>query len=238
MKKPSSACSKNPSKFYSFNQTTSIPPLLNFCWLNCRQIWYTQCLFFIWDDVLLPKHLQFLLWILFSYDFVLEFLKCLPSKFSHSPDCFPAFFLKSTAIAVATPLLILFNLSFSKGCVPSDWKIAHLCLVLKRLLFSPNFRPISLTIVFVKLWRLSLYNLWCLFCPPTVFWYIYQCAPDQYGFLARHSTCTWLLATLNEWSLFVNRHFRVGWLHQDIWLLSPIKTYLSNVMLMVSILNF
>ena len=38
---------------------------------------------------------------------------------------------------------------------------------------------------------------------------------DQFGFLARCSTCTYLLATLNEWTLFTDTRSKIDSVYID-----------------------
>ena len=67
---------------------------------------------------------------------------------------------------------------------------------------NSNYRPISLTSVFCKLLERVVQKkmLGYLLANGSI-------SPHQHGFLAKHSTCTQLLETVNDWSLAVrNRH--------------------------------
>ena len=60
-------------------------------------------------------------------------LKRLPSKYSRTPDGFPAGILKSIAYAIAFPLSRLFTMSMDCGCIPRDWKQAIVCPISKKV---------------------------------------------------------------------------------------------------------
>ena len=69
----------------------------------------------------------------FTHSKVLCALKCLPSKYSRTPDGFPAGFLKSVASAIAFPLSRLFTMSMDCGCIPQGWKQAIVCPIFKKI---------------------------------------------------------------------------------------------------------
>jgi len=150
--------------------------------------------------------------VLFSYENVVKALQNLPSKTSQSPDGFPALFLKSIAKEIAIPFAALFELSMKTGELPKIWKTANVCPVYKKGLHSlpSNYRPISLTCISCKVMErmiadsvtnfLNSHNL---------------ITEEQFGFLARKSTCTQLLATLNEWTKAANAHYRIDAVYID-----------------------
>ena len=120
-------------------------------------------------------------------------LKCLPSKYSRTPDGFPAGFLKSIAYAIAFPSSRLFTMSM-------DCRVY--LGVGNRQLFVPFSKkgPTNYLVIIVPnqclLQSNGVYGLW--------FNDILSRSNNliskyQFGFLA---TCTQLLATLNEWTLF------------------------------------
>ena len=90
------------------------------------------------DDGLLPEfvprlsEIKSLDCVLFPFDKVLKTLKSLPSKCSKIPDGFPAFFLKSLALAIAFPLSLLFEMSMSTGHIPLVRKTAFVCPIFKK----------------------------------------------------------------------------------------------------------
>ena len=68
------------------------------------------------------------------------------------PDGIAGITLKNCALNLAYPLSILYNISFSRGQLPSDWKIANIVPVYKKGDKSDveNYRPISLTSFVMK----------------------------------------------------------------------------------------
>ena len=59
-------------------------------------------------------------------------------------------FLKATAASICGPLTIIFLTSLECGIVPSDWKMANVCAIFKKGKQPENYRPVSLTHIFVK----------------------------------------------------------------------------------------
>ena len=96
----------------------------------------------------------------FTHSKVLCALKRLPSKYSRTPDGFPAGFLKSVASAIAFPLSRLFTMSMDCGCIPQGWKQAIVCPIFKKgSRKSPsNYRPVSLTSVCCKVMESIVYE--------------------------------------------------------------------------------
>ena len=87
------------------------------------------------------------------------------------------------------------------GCIPRSWKQAIVCLVFKKgsRKLPSNYRPVSLTSVCCKVMKSIVYDSMISFLRSNNL-----ISKDRFGFLARHSTCTQLLATLIEWTLFTD----------------------------------
>ena len=85
------------------------------------------------------------------------------------------------------------------------WKTANVTPVLKKGLASDvsNYKPISLTSNFCKLFeRMVQENMLDFLLSNKLI------SSQQHGFLAKHSTCTQLLETINDWSIALrNCHF-------------------------------
>ena len=120
------------------------------------------------------------------------------------PDLIPAFLLKSSAEAIASPLCYLFNKSMSTGSLPRDWVCANVVLIFKRnnKHVPSNYRPISLTSIVVKTMEhiihselastLESHNL------------ISDC---QFGFHKGHSTTHLLLeVVVHDWAKALECH--------------------------------
>ena len=81
------------------------------------------------------------------------------------------------------------------------WKQAIVCPIFKKgsRKLPSNYHPVSLTSVCCKVIESIVYDSMIPFlCSNNLI------SIDQFGFLARRSTCTQLLATLNEWTLFTD----------------------------------
>ena len=74
-----------------------------------------------------------------------------PNK-AQGPDNIHGKILKNCSKSLATPLAYLFNLSYTTGHIPSDWKLANVVPVHKKGSKTEvsNYRPISLTSLIMK----------------------------------------------------------------------------------------
>ena len=74
------------------------------------------------------------------------------------PDGISRCILKNCAYNFTKPLTILFDLSFSMGQLPDDWKIANVVPIHKKGDKSDvnNYRPISLTSLVVKVMEICI----------------------------------------------------------------------------------
>jgi len=135
---------------------------------------------------------------------VLKHIHKCKSGTSAGPDGIPQSFIKEFKFPLLNPLTVLYKHILGLGQVPSVWKFAHITPVFKKGISSDvsNYRPISLTSVFCKLLERVVQE--------KMFDYLLAnglISPHQHGFLAKHSTCTQLLETVNDWSLALrNRH--------------------------------
>ena len=98
-------------------------------------------------------------------------------------------------------LLYSTSMSMDCGCIPQGWKQAIVCPIFKKgSRKSPsNYRPVSLTSVCCKVMESIVYESMVFFLRSNSL-----ISNDQFGFLARRSTCTQLLITLNEWTLLTD----------------------------------
>ena len=105
---------------------------------------------------------------------------------------------KHLASSLAEPLCVLFQHIFRCETIPSIWKHAYVTPVFKKGKSSlvQNYRPISLTSVVCKIFesliKLDLVNF--LAANDLI-------TSDQHGFMAKRSTCTNIMETLNDWTL-------------------------------------
>ncbi len=131
-----------------------------------------------------------------KYD-VARVLKQMPAKFSRTPDNIPSILLKCCANELSEPLSIIYEKSFEKGILPSDWLIADVCPIFKK--DSPNdpanYRPVSLgskccqgAEEIIKIAMTRYFTRFNLF------------SDVQHGFLAGRSTVSQLLECIEDWS--------------------------------------
>ncbi len=135
-------------------------------------------------------------------DEVLEaLLKIDPSK-SAGPDEIPGRLLREGAVWLSVPLTKLYNLSLSKGSLPSDWTRSNVTPIFKKgnKHLPSNYRPISLTSIVVKtLERLIQQKIYKFLTDHQ------KLSPYQHGFRARHSCQTQLLQAIHQWAKTLNQ---------------------------------
>ncbi len=100
------------------------------------------------------------------------------------PDGIHGKVLKNCASSLAYPLSLLFKLSYNTGCVPAEWKLAHVVPVHKKGCKQniENYRPISLTSLVMKTFERILKEELLLRTSHLL-------DSRQHGFLA-HKSCT------------------------------------------------
>jgi hypothetical protein len=130
-----------------------------------------------------------------------ETYKCLSklkSSLSAGPDGIPPMFYKKLARCLAEPITQLNRRIFSYGSLPSVWKTAVVVPIFKKGCSSnvSNYRPISLTCVACKIFETSIKKgVLKHFLDNELL----NC--NQHGFISKHSTCTNLLESLNDWTV-------------------------------------
>ena len=138
--------------------------------------------------------------------------KLKPDK-ATGPDEVPTRILKECSAELARPLSCLFQLCFSNGMFPHQWKIAHVIPIHKRnSKFDPSmYRPISLlsniskvmeTIVQIQLQTYLLKN--------------HLISDRQFGFRPHHSTADLLTILPQQWSNTLDRGNEVRLIALDI----------------------
>ena len=108
--------------------------------------------------------------------------------------------LKSTALAIATPVTLLCNLSISNGTVPGNWKISLIIPIHKQGDASNpgNYHPISLLSIISKVLERHIFEKLCEFVTisdkPVGFptW--------QFHDRSRPLSCAWLAYQSGWWS--------------------------------------
>ena len=130
---------------------------------------------------------------------VLSAINKLKSNLTCGPDGLPPLFFKQLRHCLVAPLTIIYTQLLSVAFVPDDWKRATVVPVHKKgsTKVITNYRPISVTCVTCKIFErviadkirhhLTFNNI---------------LHPAQHGFTRGRSTCTNLLESLNDWTLY------------------------------------
>ena len=109
--------------------------------------------------------------------------------------------LKKCALSLAYPLSILFNISFSTGQIPTDWKSANVVLVHKKgdKTNVENYRPISLTSLVMKVMEKIIRDELYMKCQNLI-------GDKQFGFLPNRSCVTQMTYVIDDITTTINRH--------------------------------
>ena len=135
----------------------------------------------------------------FDVDAIHQILKNIDIDKSPGPDGIAGIILKNYALNLAYPLSILFDISFSTGQLPSDWKLANVVPVHKKGDKSnvENYRPISLTSLIMKV--MEKYNRDEIYCKC-----MHLINDKQHGFLPQKSCTTQLLTVVDDIAQSIN----------------------------------
>jgi hypothetical protein len=148
----------------------------------------------------------------FSPAKVLKILKHLKPSSSTGPDGLPNILLKKIAYSIAEPLAFIFDMSFKSHTLPSSWLHAFVIPVFKKgVTSSPsNYRPISLTCVCCRVMeRVINHELMDYLLKHKLI------TKHQHGFLRKHSTCSNLLESVNDWSIALNNRLTTDIVYVD-----------------------
>ena len=136
----------------------------------------------------------------FTPDMLIRLCKNIKPKLTSDPDNYSPYLLKHVIHALSFPLSHIFNSLMSVGKIPSAWKKAIVTPIFKKGQSSnpANYRPISLTSIFSKLMeRGVVHNMLDYLRTSNLL------NKHQHGFLAKKSTITNLLESVNDWTLSV-----------------------------------
>ena len=91
----------------------------------------------------------------FSCSKIRGLLSAVNSNKTSGPDGIHGKILKNCAVSLAYPLSIIFNISYNTGCIPKEWKLAHVVPIHKKGSKEDveNYRPISLTCLVMKIFE-------------------------------------------------------------------------------------
>ena len=133
---------------------------------------------------------------------VLNLLLKIKENKATGPDGIPGNLLKICANEIADVLTLLFHSSLDQGCLPSDWKQAHIVPVFKKgdRGSVENYRPISLTSVTSKILEHIFHS--------SIIDHLDKNSslnPFQHGFRQKRSCETQLVTTVRYFADCVNR---------------------------------
>ncbi len=91
----------------------------------------------------------------FSQSKIYYLLSGVNANKTHGPDGIHGKILKNCAVSLASPLSVIFKVSYNTGCIPKEWKLAHVVPVHKKGSKEDveNYRPISLTCLTMKIFE-------------------------------------------------------------------------------------
>ena len=146
----------------------------------------------------------------FHTDDVYLLLRQINSSKAAGPDGIDGKVLKNCAHSLAYPLSLLFNLSFSTGCIPLDWKTALVVPVYKKgdKGSVENYRPISLTSLVMKVLERCIKNTLYKACENFL-------DPRQHGFINDRSCTTQMIPFTNDLALALNNKSRMDTIYFD-----------------------
>ena len=144
-----------------------------------------------------------------SFD-VFLILNSLKVSKAPGPDGIHGEVLKNCASSLANPLSLLFNLSFSTGCIPSEWKLALVVPVFKKgdKGSVENYRPISLTSLVMKVFERCIKRELFSACSDLL-------DPRQHGFVNEKSCTTQMIPFTNDLALALNSRSRMDVIYFD-----------------------
>ena len=144
-----------------------------------------------------------------SHDVFLILRSINPSK-AAGPDGIHGTVLKNCASSLALPISILFNVSFSTGCIPAEWKAALVVPVHKKgdKGSVENYRPISLTSLVMKVFERCIKTALYLAC-------VDKLDTRQHGFVNDKSCTTQMVPFTDDLALALNNRSRMDIIYFD-----------------------
>ena len=118
--------------------------------------------------------------------------------------------LKNCSHSLSEPLSILFNISYTTGHIPADWKMANVVPIHKKGSKSEvtNYRPISLTSIIMKTYERLIRDDLLSRCQHLI-------DPRQHGFMAKKSCTTQLVSFCDSLALSLNENMRTDIIYFD-----------------------
>ena len=141
---------------------------------------------------------------------VFNFLKMVKPKKAPGPDGISGYILKHCASSLSYPLTLLFNLSYSTGNLPQDWKNANVVPIHKKGKKDDvqNYRPVSLTSLVIKILEKCIRDLIYEKCKDKI-------SPHQHGFLPSRSCNTQMLLYTDFLAININNKLQTDIVYFD-----------------------
>jgi len=138
---------------------------------------------------------------------ILAAINKLKSNLTCGPDGLPPLFFKRLRYCLVVPLAAIFTQLLSVAFVPDEWKRATIVPVHKKGSAKEisNYRPISVTCVTCKIFERVIANKIRHHLTANCILH-----PAQHGFTRGRSTCTNLLESLNDWTLYFQDKHQVA----------------------------
>ena len=140
--------------------------------------------------------------VTFSIDKIRKKLMELKESSSCGPDGIHPSVLKHSADALAIPLTVIFNMSYTTSCLPSQWLTAHVTPTYKHSgtrLSTENYRHISLTAIVCTIFESILKTEIMIHLLSNKL-----INSSQHGFLPRRSCQSVLLEIISDWTSALN----------------------------------
>ena len=146
----------------------------------------------------------------FDVNRIMSILKSINVNKSPGLDDISGLVLKKCALSLANPLSIIFNISFSTGQIPTDWKSANVVPVHKKgdKTNVENYRPISLTSLVMKVMERIIRDELYMKCHNRI-------GDKQYGFLPNRSCVTQMTYVIDDIATTINKHNDVDIVYFD-----------------------
>ena len=118
--------------------------------------------------------------------------------------------LKQCSVTLSIPLALLFNICYSTGCIPADWKLANIVPVHKKGSKAEvtNYRPISLTSIIMKTFERIIRDDLIRRCDHLI-------DSRQHGFMLEKSCTTQLVSFCDSLALSLNENIRTDVVYFD-----------------------
>jgi len=148
--------------------------------------------------------------ISFEASHIEKLLKNLDPNKAQGADNIHGKVLKQCSVTLSRPLALLFNICYSNGCIPADWKLANVVPVHKKGSKAEvtNYRPISLTSIIMKIYERIIRDDLTGRCHHLI-------DSRQHGFMLEKSCTTQLVSFCDSLAISLNENVRTDVVYFD-----------------------